>query len=60
VNWHQGACALLRNETIRSVKIGRASLSSQPRAHVKRKFLSQRGIWRNCKTIFARDAAADF
>jgi hypothetical protein len=26
------------------------------RTHAKQKFLSQRGIWRNCKTIFARAA----
>jgi hypothetical protein len=29
-------------------------------AHAKQKLLSQRGIWRNCKTISGRGAAAIF
>jgi hypothetical protein len=29
------------------------------RTHAKQKFLSQRGIWRNCKTNYARFAAAN-
>jgi hypothetical protein len=60
VNWHQGAGAPPCTEAIRPGKTGTTPPSVLNRTHAKQKFLSQRGIGRNCKTNSPRAATAFF